>query len=106
APASAVTVPACVPTVLAATVPHVDDAGDDVVDAARRELDDAAIGLELAGIGDVGALDLAGDFEGDEAVAIEIDGEGLRAGQHDAAELGGDGAGIAHIGRDQRGQAV
>src|SRR5262249_54071607 len=72
----------------------------------RRELDHAAIGFDLAKVRDVGALDLAGDVEGEQAVAVQVDGEGLRAGQHDVAELGGNGAGVPHLRRDEGGEAV
>src|SRR5260370_255222 len=69
-------------------------------------LEAPGVGVELAGVAAVGALDLAGEGEGGQAVAVGVEGEGLRPRQHDAAELGGDDAGIPRPRRDQGGEAV
>ena len=83
-----------------------------------RQLDAAAIGLELALVADQRLqrlsgrhiLDLRGDLvadtELDQLVAVEVEREHVAGGKAHGAERRGDGAGVAHARRHQRGKAA
>ena len=64
--------------------------------------------LERPAGGDVDDLrgDLVADRERDQLVAVEVEGEAVAGGERHGAERRGDGAGVAHAGRDQRGKAA
>ena len=97
---------------------------DDGIDhrARRRcgELDPPAVGAERAALGvadqrlerpaggDVDDLvgDAVADRERDQLVAVHVEREAVAGCQRDRAERRGDGPGVAHAGRDQRGKAA
>jgi hypothetical protein len=72
----------------------------------------AALGLDRAGLrhqhggAGGGGGDLARDVQRQQAIAREVQREGLPPRQRHAAEPGADGAGIGHLRADQRGQAL
>ena len=97
---------------------------DDGIDhrARRRggELDPPAVGAERAALGvadqrlerpaggDVDDFvgDAVADRERDQLVAVHVEREAVAGCQRHRAERRGDGAGVAHAGRDQRGKAA
>ena len=97
---------------------------DDRIDHGPRggggELDAAAVGAERAvpavadqrferpAAGDVDDLgrDLVADRERDQLVAVHVEREAVAGGERHRAERGGDGPGVAHARRDQRGKAA
>ena len=100
---------------------HAAGVDDGIDHRARRrggELDPPAVGADLAVVGDERLERLAGrdvddlrgdlvvDRERDQLVAVEVEGEAVARGERHGAERRGDGAGVAHAGRDQRGKAA